>query len=676
MSRLTTIHTTKLFTHALRIAFFVLTLAMPLVPTSSSLYFDKEFSRINTAYASSLLINVREGDEPDVLSSQKITPQNSLTRSFFVQKEGPVALSYSLKSAISPGVPLCEAVEISLAYKRVNETNDVVTTQLYSGLFEDMFVNQDFVTPDLSIPNTIPYMINSEYLENEHWYEAVFSLPGTTSEELSNASCPFMILINGKQQNLASQGGGYEDTAILTQTINAGQWTGGSSPTPSASPTPTVEPSPTPTLEPTPTPTPEPTATPIVTPTPTLVPTIEPTPTATPEPTIDPTATPSPTPAPPTPTPTTAPSPTPDTTPQPTPTPTPSVEPTSTPTPSPTPTPTPVPTPVIVQTSPTPSPVPPSGATLTMPNALIAFPQDVPQTIPLRVNTQSYQVIGVQTFIDIAGNIPADLAFVPASVPGLSNIISEINTTPTGRRLVLAQLANPSTPYSTSDSEVTLGSFTFTPDGDGELEFAFDMVSSKILTSGETTTNILLPPENQTYVLGTVSPTLQITEVYYDVAPDRGTEELNEWVEIYNNSAIPVNLKNWTLTDGSGTENILSTSDIFLPPKSFVIVTPDQTTATFWGYPGGTYLSFLGQPIGNGLGNVSDAVLLKDPNSIVRDGVSWGANVDAFNPAVPTVLEGHSIARSDTTSDTDSAGDWIDTFTSSLPPGPHPGISP
>ena len=65
------------------------------------------------------------------------------------------------------------------------------------------------------------------------------------------------------------------------------------------------------------------------------------------------------------------------------------------------------------------------------------------------------------------------------------------------------------------------------------------------------------------------------------------------------------------------------------------------------------------------LGNPGDELILLDGSDQWVDTVSWGSSSWAFNPPVPAVVQGHSIARLPVYLDTDTAGDWVDNVTPS-----------
>lgn len=150
-----------------------------------------------------------------------------------------------------------------------------------------------------------------------------------------------------------------------------------------------------------------------------------------------------------------------------------------------------------------------------------------------------------------------------------------------------------------------------------------------------------------------------INEVYYDVAPPKGTENLNEWIELFNSGNVAANLKNWTLTDNSGNAKTLSAEDLILSPQQFAIIV--KNIASFLTYnpetPATTLLIEI--PDNNALSNTGDRLILKDENGVVMDEMSYGTDTTILSPAVPDVAEGESVERAPDGTDTDTAADFV-----------------
>jgi ABC-type tungstate transport system permease subunit len=123
-----------------------------------------------------------------------------------------------------------------------------------------------------------------------------------------------------------------------------------------------------------------------------------------------------------------------------------------------------------------------------------------------------------------------------------------------------------------------------------------------------------------------------INEVYYDVRNDdsKGTENKNEWIELYNSLDYSVSLKNWTITDGQG--NIKTVHlEVSIPAKGFAVLSHDHSTwSLYWPLPAETVTIQLGGSLA-WLNNSGDALTLKDSNGNEIDLVSWKNFIDGWS---------------------------------------------
>lgn len=152
---------------------------------------------------------------------------------------------------------------------------------------------------------------------------------------------------------------------------------------------------------------------------------------------------------------------------------------------------------------------------------------------------------------------------------------------------------------------------------------------------------------------------LVISEVYYDVSSTTsGSEASNEWVEIYNGTDSAVDLQGWFIGDAVGVDEI--DASFVVEPDSFAVIVA-STTPT--GIPDGVPVFVLFSSIGsNGFTNTGDAARLLDASEAVVDQIGYGSNATVSpNVDIPTTTDGHSIARTQLTSDTDTSADWADT---------------
>ena len=192
--------------------------------------------------------------------------------------------------------------------------------------------------------------------------------------------------------------------------------------------------------------------------------------------------------------------------------------------------------------------------------------------------------------------------------------------------------------------------------------------------SGTPTPSPTLPPAPEFTPTPTSIPLanhLVINEVYYD-ADDTHLIERNEnrseWIEIYNPTSNPINVKNWQVLDNNSSETF---PDLTIPAGGFLILAGATSSAELkpvWpSLPDDVlFVSASGQEIGNGLANNGDRVILKDNLGNVVGQMSYGNDSSVFNPPCPDVDEGHSLERSPAGKDTDTAGDFVDRY----PPTP------
>jgi hypothetical protein len=171
---------------------------------------------------------------------------------------------------------------------------------------------------------------------------------------------------------------------------------------------------------------------------------------------------------------------------------------------------------------------------------------------------------------------------------------------------------------------------------------------------------------------GDNSGSVVINEVYYDVLDnDYCSEEKSEWIELYNNSDSPVNIKDWQLCHGGGCNTI--NPNVSIPAYGFAIISHDAATwqNCFELAQGAELVHSLGGEWVN-LGDDSGYVILKDVSNTEIDCVDWGGNNTCgfADGSVLDVNDGHSIARITKGVDNNLASDWEDLTT------PNPGTNP
>ena len=159
-------------------------------------------------------------------------------------------------------------------------------------------------------------------------------------------------------------------------------------------------------------------------------------------------------------------------------------------------------------------------------------------------------------------------------------------------------------------------------------------------------------PQTQ-YVPGNIL----FTEIFYDTP---GDENVEEWVELYNNSDFTVNIGGWTIIDNNGTgASIVIPAGETIEPGTFYTIARDSGGFTaLYGYEADLYgnLPFLN--------NSGETLILYDPNGNVKDFVAWEGGASAGIPdgwgstSQPWASSGNTIVREDYTVDTDTYQDW------------------
>ena len=179
------------------------------------------------------------------------------------------------------------------------------------------------------------------------------------------------------------------------------------------------------------------------------------------------------------------------------------------------------------------------------------------------------------------------------------------------------------------------------------------------------------------------TPSVLFSEVLYD--PAFSGEPDGEWLEIYNHGDSELALACLRVGDEetkSGTEGMMAFPvGASLHPGGVIVVANEAETFIMnYGFSPDFEIRESNEFIPNlvpdnswgsgsiSLNNSGDELLMIDRSGNQLDAVSWKGSNYAFDPPVPGVDPGHSIARQPANLDSDSAADWIDLE------HPHPGI--
>ena len=174
--------------------------------------------------------------------------------------------------------------------------------------------------------------------------------------------------------------------------------------------------------------------------------------------------------------------------------------------------------------------------------------------------------------------------------------------------------------------------------------------------------------------IGASSPTLVISEVSYDTP---GTDEDEEWIEIYNPTASAIDLSVYKIGDeeeqGKSEGMYQFPPEVSIPPAGVIVIAlkatgfyalydfnPDyEVTDTDPSVP--DMIKYSTWATGKiALGNSGDEALILDGGDAIVDAMSYGGQTIFFDPPCPDVTTGHSLERSPPNVDTDTAEDWID----------------
>jgi hypothetical protein len=139
---------------------------------------------------------------------------------------------------------------------------------------------------------------------------------------------------------------------------------------------------------------------------------------------------------------------------------------------------------------------------------------------------------------------------------------------------------------------------------------------------------------------------VRLSQVAYDTP---GTDSAEEWIEIYNPTAAPIDIGGYRIADNGGTFTIPGVA-IVAPGKHYLVARNAAGFAAL--FPGRTP-DLVGMTLN--LGNTADLLRLLDPTGVEIDRVQWESATAGWPIAATT---GASIRRTDPTVDTDTVADW------------------
>lgn len=140
----------------------------------------------------------------------------------------------------------------------------------------------------------------------------------------------------------------------------------------------------------------------------------------------------------------------------------------------------------------------------------------------------------------------------------------------------------------------------------------YQIISKVTFSLDEDTTNNKIILKFTAYPPGNNYNDVVINEIMY--APSTGEPE---WVEIYNRTSQPINLKKWRCGDNTTLVTIIN-NDVYIQPNSFFVLSRDSSIVSF--FPNVASFVVFSLPA---LNNTGDAVVLKDSLSVLIDSLTY-----------------------------------------------------
>jgi len=120
---------------------------------------------------------------------------------------------------------------------------------------------------------------------------------------------------------------------------------------------------------------------------------------------------------------------------------------------------------------------------------------------------------------------------------------------------------------------------------------------------------------------------IKITEVEYD-SIQSGNDGTYEWIELHNTGSDPVDIENWTISDGVATATLPT---LVIPAGGYAVLANNPTNFQI-NYPSVTADIDLSPTVG--LSNSGDTLTLVDNTATEIDFVAWEGASSGWNLAV------------------------------------------
>jgi len=158
----------------------------------------------------------------------------------------------------------------------------------------------------------------------------------------------------------------------------------------------------------------------------------------------------------------------------------------------------------------------------------------------------------------------------------------------------------------------------------------------------------VLTPATATFNFYTIQQfDVVINEIMADPDPVLTTLPADEYVELYNTTAFPVNLNNWTITAGTNTKLL---PNVMIQADSFLVLTSTAAAALF-----APDVAVAGVTSFPSLTNTSQLLILKNPQGAIISTVSY---TDAWYRDDAKKDGGYSLEQIDPTNPCAGMGNW------------------
>lgn len=146
-----------------------------------------------------------------------------------------------------------------------------------------------------------------------------------------------------------------------------------------------------------------------------------------------------------------------------------------------------------------------------------------------------------------------------------------------------------------------------------------------------------------------------INEIMYDPSPGEC-----EYIELYNRSAEPINLRGWTISDAPDTNEIhkstpLQREHLSLSPGEYTVVAADSSILRNHPWLSGSSARLIMRKAGLGLNNAGDLVILADASASVCDSVRY---FPSWHNAEMDDVQGRSLERINPDFPSNDSRDW------------------